>query len=248
MSVSISRVHHPDVVKLGRIYVPDDRDAAYSLRAITAPLPERTTPWQIGPVLDQGQTPECVAYTGREWLNAEPQNYPDPNNPSPQQLYDLAQANDGIAGPHEGSNDRGLMKGLQSLGLVGDFHWAANVDDAIQYLLTTGTLMCGSNWTQGMFTPDSNGFIWPLGPVEGGHEFHNYWYSRAEDAFWYQQTWGPNWDPAFPARFKMKRASIETLFAQGLDFCAATLKAQKPVNPPLPPVPAKPSRRRWHWI
>jgi hypothetical protein len=105
------------------------------------------------------------------------------------------------------------------------------VDEAIQYLLTTGTLMCGSNWTQGMFAPDSNGFVRPLGPVEGGHEFHNYWYDRAEDAFWYQQTWGANWNPAFPARFKIRRTDVDALFAQGMDFCAATVHFPRPVLP-----------------
>lgn len=229
--MSITRITHPDVRLLGRVFVPDDRDANYNLRAIMAPQPERTTPWTLGPVLDQGQTPRCVAFTAREWLNAEPQSDPDQNSPDPASMYAGAQANDGISGPHDGSNDRGLCKYLQSIGMIDDFHWASNVPDAIQFLLTTGTLMCGSNWTQGMFTPDSNGFIQPLGPVEGGHEFHSYWFSRADDAFWMQQTWGPNWNPAFPARFKIKRTDVETLFAQGLDFCAARVTFPRPILP-----------------
>lgn len=228
MSVTIHRIHHPDARKLGRIYVGDDQDAGYNLRAIMAPQPERTIPWQIGPVLDQKATPQCVAFTAREWLNAEPQSDPDQANPDPASMYAGAQANDGIPMPHDGSNDRGLCKYLQSIGMIDNYHWASNVPDAIQYLLTTGTLMCGSNWTQGMFTPSSDGFIAPLGPVEGGHEFHSYWFSRADDAFWMQQSWGGAWNAAFPGRFKIKRTDVETLFAQGLDFCAATVHFPRP--------------------
>ncbi len=180
--MSITRIHHPDVRKLGRLYLPDDRDAGYNLRAIMAPQPERTTPWQLGPTLNQGQTPECVLFTGREWLNAEPQNDLAADF-VPDRDYPLVQALDGLPLPHDGTTNRALMKFMQDKDFVDSYHWASNVPDAIQYVLTTGTLMCGSNWTQGMFTPDSNGFIYPLGPVEGGQEYHNYWFSRAEDAF-----------------------------------------------------------------
>jgi len=249
--VDIRRVQHPDVMKLGRISSPDSRDAAYSLRAVMAPGPERDTPWQIGDILNQLRVPQCVAFTCREWLNAEPQNDPDHANPTPQQLYDLAQKFDGIPMPHDGSTDHGMMKGLETLGLVDAYHWASNVDDAIQYLLTTGTLMAGSNWTQAMFTPDpTTGFVRPLGPVEGGHEYHIYWYSRAEAAFWVQQSWGPDWNAAFPGRFKILRTDVDTLFAQGMDFCAAQIAFPRPVTPPLAPPPTPkpvPHRKRWRF-
>ena len=66
--------------------VLDENDAAFPLMQIMAPQPPRTTPWTIGPFLNQGRTPECVAYTGREWLNCEPNLDPDQANPSPDQL------------------------------------------------------------------------------------------------------------------------------------------------------------------
>lgn len=145
MSVTTHRVHHPDVVKLGRIYTPDTQDALYPLSMMMSIAAPRTVPWTIGPVLDQGQTPRCVGFTTRDWLNAEPQSDPDQANPSPQQLYDGAQTNDGISGPHDGSNDRGAMKYLQNINFVDAYHWAQSVDEAIQYLTTTGPLMCGAS-------------------------------------------------------------------------------------------------------
>jgi hypothetical protein len=133
------------------------------------------------------------------------------------------------------------MKAFQSLNLIDSYHWAQNPDEAFAYLQTTGPLACGSDWTQGMFSPDANGFISPVGPIEGGHEYLAYFYSSAEDAVWFQQSWGPAWDPAFPGRFKMKTADVRTLFAQGMDFCAAQIHFPRPTIAPPPP----PSRHHW---
>jgi len=231
--MSITRITHPWVGKLGRIYSPDTQDALYPLSMMMSLAAPRTTPWKIGPVLDQGQTPECVGFTTRDWLNAEPQSDPDQANPSPQQLYDGAQANDGIPGAHGGSTDRGAMKYLQSISFVDSYHWAQSVDEAITYLTTTGPLLCGANWHQGQFTPEAaTGFIRPLGPVEGGHEFLAYWYDATESAFWFQNSWGLSWGtvPGAPGTFKMLRTDVDTLFAEGMDFCAATVHFPRP-NP-----------------
>jgi len=228
--MSITRITHPDVGLLGRIFTPDTNDALYPLSQIMSAEPPRTTPWGIGPILDQARVPQCVAFTTRAWLNAEPTLDPDQANPAPQQIYDGAQANDGIPGPHDGSNDRGAMKYMQSIGMVDAYHWAQSVDEAIAYLTTTGPLLCGANWHQGQFSPDGNGFIRPIGPVEGGHEFMAFWYDATESAMWFQNSWGVGWNPAFPGRFKMLRTDVDTLFAEGMDFCAATVHFPRP-NP-----------------
>jgi hypothetical protein len=240
----IYRIHHPYVPRLGRIYVPHEGNAAYGLRSITREeAPERTVPWGIGQFRNQGDYPKCVAFTIREWLDAEPNLDPDHDSPDTDTLYALAQRFDGIPGPHDGSNSNGAMKGLQTLGLVDSYHWAQAVDEAIHYLRTTGPLCVGSNWRQGMFTPDSNGFIQAVGPVEGGHEYLCYWFDTAEDAFWCQQSWGVEWNPAFPGRFKIKRADVDKLWGEGMDFCAALVHFPRPV---LAPVPKHKPRRRWY--
>jgi hypothetical protein len=218
-------------MKLGRIYVPDENDAVFPLMEIMDPQPPRTTPWQIGPVLNQGRTPECVAFTTRGWLNAEPVSDPDQSHPDPATIYAGAQANDGISGPHDGSNDRGAMKYMQSIGMVDSYHWAQSLQEVIQYVTTTGPLMCGTNWHQGQFTPDSNGFIAPVGPIEGGHEYLMYWYAQEENAFWFLNSWGTTWGnvPGAPGTFKMKAQDFGTLLNEGGDACAALLTFPRPV-------------------
>jgi len=231
---------------LGRIAVADDRDKLFPLRSITnVNATPRTVPWQLGPLLNQGQNPWCVAFTGREWMDAEP--YPVANlaEPSPAQLYAGAQANDEIAGPHDGSTDRGLMKYLTGLSLVGPFHWAQTIEEAAQYVLTTGTVMCGVPWHRSMFTPDSEGYLHPDGDVVGGHEFLGSWYIEQADDYVFRNSWG-NWGnvPGQPGMFKMHAADFRALLASGGDVCAA----QKVLVPnPLVPAPQPPRHKSWRW-
>jgi hypothetical protein len=79
---------------LGRLIAPTDaRDRAYPLRLLTravAPKP-RKRPYNEGPVLDQGATPQCVGYSARGVLNAAPIMVKPTTGPTATDLYRTAQ-------------------------------------------------------------------------------------------------------------------------------------------------------------
>ena len=64
-----------NIQKLGRLYVEDNRDKNYLMSSI---LPKETPGvtykywWPSGWWGDQGNTPQCVAYSWTHWLAAGP--------------------------------------------------------------------------------------------------------------------------------------------------------------------------------
>jgi hypothetical protein len=233
----------PQSIRMGRVWVDDPNDARFPLSDITRSLaPPRTSPWRIGDILNQGRTSECVLYTFREWLNAEPGSDPDSLNPAPDDLYAKVQAIDGIPLPHDGTNDRAMMKYAQSLNLVDNYHWASTLDEAETYLLTTGPLMCGMPWDTPMFATDAQGFVYPNGQAAGGHEFLCYWVERIGGTrIWrFQQSWGLGWGVGDPdvqpadargGTFRMTDDALGNLFSRSGDLCAAIVHFPRPVLP-----------------
>lgn len=64
-------------LKLGRIYIPDERDAKYPLAKALAVAPAKSsgTPkywWAQGWWGDQGDKPQCVAYSWMHWVEDGP--------------------------------------------------------------------------------------------------------------------------------------------------------------------------------
>ena len=180
---------------LGRIPSADARDARFSLRAlldVTPPALPRSKQWRTGPILDQLQTPMCVGFSTRQWLTSAP--VPERGGPTAQQVYAGAQLNDEWPGEdYGGTSGRGAMKYLQTLGYVGEYHWAANADEAATYVLTQGGVLIGIDWYQGMFTPDIHGVIHPTGAVVGGHELFVSGYNRTRGLFRLTNSWGAGW-------------------------------------------------------
>lgn len=207
---------------LGRIYRPDERDANFPMRAITKPgsVPVRRS-WRLSTILDQSTSPMCVGYAGRQWLTMSPVRYREPQPDAPA-LYHGAQQNDEFPGEnYDGTSARGLMKYLQSLGLVSSYHWAQTVEEMVQFVLTSGPVLVGMTWRQDMFAPDRQGFVHPTGAVVGGHEIVCYGYSQQTRVLTLVNSWGRAWNPAFPGRFRMRRDEFEALMADQGDMVAA---------------------------
>jgi hypothetical protein len=204
---------------LGRIATTDAQDAAYPLRALLAPAPALPTQkyWKTGAILDQGQTPMCVGFSARQWLTSWP--VPDTGGPDAQTIYHGAQRNDDTPGEaYDGTDDRGAMKYLQSLGYVSAYHWTASAEDAATYVLTQGGLLVGVDWTEGMFTPDVHGVIRPTGKAAGGHELFVGGYNRTRGLFRLVNSWGSAWGQA--GKCWLAGEDLQRLIDAGGDVCA----------------------------
>lgn len=155
---------------LGRLLQWDDRNLAHLLPRKSVPRDVRSRYWHAGPILDQGNTPQCVGHAGHSWLSAGPVV----NRPriTPRELYLLAQDNDEWPGRnYDGTSTLGLMKALKSLGYISEYRWATDAETVVAWVLTSGPVIIGSDWFEDMANPDKDGFIWPGGKNYGGHEW-----------------------------------------------------------------------------
>lgn len=133
--------------RLGRRSAIDARDAGHPMRELlgaAAPIPPYHA-WLAGAVLDQGQSPECVAYAWEGWLNASPTR--TTNGDPPETIYAKAQGVDEWAGtPHDGTTVRAGAKVMLGEGRIGRYVWADGIATAREWLARMGTVVLGTNW------------------------------------------------------------------------------------------------------
>ena len=186
---------------LGRLLSFDPRDQRF-LMAAAAPLEvtRDSAFWEIGSILDQGDTYECTAYSAENLLLAGPVK--NPMYLTPHQLYKLNQMNDEWAGEdYNGSSVRAAMKVLQAAGLISEYVWAFDADTVRRWLLMRGPVVVGTNWYRGMNTPDrKTGFIRVSGRAVGGHAYllrgaddRILCPDRTKGAVRIAQSWGLGW-------------------------------------------------------
>jgi C1A family cysteine protease len=165
---NIQAPHAPepgDLVGLGWIPSKDPRDRQYQLRR---EVPVKTFRSWIapGPVLDQGATSMCVAYSGGKYLMTHPVTNALPNLPD---LYKECQRNDEWEGEdYDGTSVRALMKVFKNRGFVSEYRWAFDVQTLTGALINHGPVVMGTSWYMDMFVPDDNGYITPTGQNAGG--------------------------------------------------------------------------------
>src|SRR5467141_3097993 len=140
----------------GRLVAPKDaRDLYFLMRTAIPQIKEvvgkpqpRKRPYKDGPLLDQGQTPQCVGYSTLGFLEAAPMMSKPSDPPSAVQIYKAAQERDEWPNTnYDGTSVRGAMKALTDYGLIASYTWGQTVDDMITWILGGyGTCIIGSNW------------------------------------------------------------------------------------------------------
>lgn len=156
--------------KFDRVYIPDVRSVNFQVTATVDATTPVTKHWYSPLVLDQGNYPHCVAYAGAGWLSDGPICHKiDFSIPA---LYTDCQADDQWAGNnYDGTSVLGLMRVLKKRGLVSEYRWAFNLNQVRAHVLTTGPLVVGTNWTEGMSAPDKDNFVHLTGRSQGGHSW-----------------------------------------------------------------------------
>lgn len=205
-------------IRLGRLFAPDARD--HPMRAamvpLVGPLPTFRY-WSPGPILDQGQTPRCVAFAWEGFLNASPTRTKD--GPAPDDIYLGAQQNDEWPGEgYDGTSVRGGAKWLQAQGRIGEYVFDTTLETVKQWVLTTGPVVFGTDWYTGFFTPDG-GWVKMSGQIEGGHAYLVRGYSSNRGAFKCRNSWGPNW--GLHGEFWLPEEYVTQLLAHDGEACAA---------------------------
>lgn len=212
--------------KFGRLKSPDRRDARYPMRAV---LPERVTPvtrlYRTGPVLDQGDTPQCVGYSAKQFLQSDPVETMD--GPTATELYHAAQLEDEWPGEnYEGSSVRGAAKALTKMDRLVSYVWGQDAADVRDWLILQGTVIMGTNWYQGMMDPDPQGYLRLTGRMVGGHAWLLCGYRAPQNDFQMINSWGKSWGSGGKAYLRFR--DLDRLIALEGEACAAL---ERPVVP-----------------
>jgi hypothetical protein len=200
---------------LGRLIEHDPRSYNYRALGVTDERPILTKTWRRGYAYDQGQTPMCVAYTGKGILNTTPVSATIPyyiRSAFPASaFYTGAQELDEWPGnDYDGTSALGLGKYLRSVGLITAYEWCFNWREVAVALSYRGPVGIGVGWRSAMWDTDSAGFLHPSGAVEGGHEVE---LIGVDARGWVigMNSWGREWGVG--GRFKLTFADLNTLLA-----------------------------------
>lgn len=197
----------PEDRKFDRIPQFDARSKDYPIRPLLGlekiEAPKNKT-WRYVQ-LDQGAEGACTGFSACAEAAASPAPlfYMPPRytttqlNAFARKWYKRAQQLDEWPGEnYDGSSVLGACKAGMELGVWGEYRWAsfddlnAAVDDIFAAISYHGPVMMGTNWYEGMFHADQNGYLNVTGAVAGGHAYLLTAFSIAHDAAWTPNNWG----------------------------------------------------------
>lgn len=201
----------------GRHHIPDPRDRRFRM----APrrgfrLPDRGFRYWADHrwMGDQKDTPHCVGFSWAHWLHCAPfRQWLHPVG-----IYRLAQLHDEWAGnDYEGTSVRGGAKALAQLGFIGAYHWASSAREVALALQDEGPVVVGTDWTDGMSIPDSDGTIRPEGNSLGGHAYLLTGVNFTRKLFRVKNSWGAAWGRR--GRAWISFDDFDRLLAKGGEAC-----------------------------
>lgn len=156
--------------------------------------------YEIGPIRDQGSTPQCVGYGHRAILDAGPIiNRPD-GKFTPTYIWKESQKIDEFPGERndQGTSNLAACKVLVREGMYKAYTWARRdqaYSDVINWLDQFGPVAVALPWYKENNTPDymgKRGFLQPFGNVVGSHLMAIVGYSKWGTLL-VQGSWGDKW-------------------------------------------------------
>lgn len=218
-------------VGLGRVQSPPDpKDFLHPMSLyLGAPraLPEFTE-WQLpDQLLDQGQEPECVGFGFTHWRGNSPVRTAI-TTAMARAYYAEFKKRDNYPGP--GTWLRVALNYFLEIGVIREYVWAQNVDQAREWVLTKGPIVIGIPWTEGMGNPTTDGRIRPTGQVLGGHCVEVNWSTMVD--FGGPNSWGRWWGR--DGCYTMAWADLAPFVAQSELVAAIEVGEDAPLPPPDP--------------
>jgi hypothetical protein len=219
--------------QLGRRVHKDRRDHKHllvdHLTAVT--LPTKKT-WGItGDALDQGNTGTCVGHGWRNFLRCAPIRT-STAHPSPFDIYrgavlldpwrdndDEAKLKDGSSDMDSGTTVRAGAKAVANLGRLTKYAWAFSLQPTIEWVLTQGPVVLGTNWYQDMFEPDAKGLVHVSGANAGGHCYLLRGVDTTKALALCTNSWGTTWGRK--GNFYLSFKDLEKLILNNGEVCTA---------------------------
>ena len=235
----------------GRRFAPDDRDRNFLMRrmltdARSLTLPPRKT-WSISSTaLNQGNTGTCVGHAWRNFLRCAPIRT-ERGGPSAFDVYRSAvlkdpwkdndnegQLPDGDSGMDSGTTVRAGAEAITSFGRLKSYVWAFALQPAVEWVLTMGPVVLGTNWYSSLSQPDAEGVvrITANAGVVGGHAYLWRGVDTRRALALCSNSWGDNWGRS--GDFKLPFRDLERLIHEDGEACSAVEQRLQPkaVMPP----------------
>lgn len=175
----------------------DPKSLAFPIRTLVENKVRRSYTWSVPVKLDQGREGACVGFGWAHELAARPRVFTDITNQYALNLYHRAQQLDVWPGEdYEGTSVLAGAKAVMETGRMRQYRWAlgpgaaAAENDLALAVGYKGPAVLGTYWYDGMFTPDSKGFLHPTGAIAGGHCYLAYGYSLPLNAYKIWNSWG----------------------------------------------------------
>jgi hypothetical protein len=140
-------------------------------------------------MLDQGQTPQCVAFTGKHWEISSPTCYTAGLDPA--ETYRLCKERDGYP-DLDGTDAHALLRVYQERGRVKNYYWYdGDIEELKLWVLTDSGFWLGVYLSESFFEPDEEGFVNVGEPdMRLGHEMFVKGYNRFHDKWKIANSWG----------------------------------------------------------
>jgi hypothetical protein len=235
----------------GRRFEKDDRDRNFLMRrmlpdARALTLPVRKT-WSINAkALDQGDTGTCVGHAWRNFLRCAPIKT-EKAGPSPFDIYraavlkdswsdndDEAQLPDGDPGLDSGTSVRAGAEAVTDFGRLKSYVWAFSLQPTVEWVLTQGPVVLGTNWYSSLSQPDAEGIarITAGATVIGGHAYLLRGVDTRRALARCSNSWGDEWGKS--GEFFLPFTDLERLILEDGETCSAVQKSlnAEAVEPP----------------
>jgi hypothetical protein len=239
----------------GRRFVQDDRDRNFLMRrmlpdARSLALPARKT-WGINAkALDQGNTGTCVGHAWRNFLRCAPIKV-EKGGPSAFDVYRSAVLKDSWAGNDneaqlpdgdprldDGTSVRAGAEAVTGFGLLKSYVWSFSLQPAVEWVLTQGPVVLGTNWYSSLSQPDAEGIarITANASVVGGHAYLLRGVDTRRALARCSNSWGDDWGKS--GEFFMPFRDLERLIHEDGEACSAVQQRLKAVAVMPPPAKA----------
>lgn len=217
----------------GRLPSPDARDHNYLMRRLLAApgtrRPTRKT-WRIAPrSLDQGDTGTCVGHAWKNFLRCAP--IQTTTGPTPFDLYRAAVLidewadNDAEAtGPDSwligGTSVRAGAEAVLAAGRLATYLWAFDVTTTVDWVLTQGPIVLGTNWYDSMMRAEAGMVhIAPGARIVGGHSYLLRGIDLIHGLATCENSWGDGWGSN--GAFYLPLTDLERLLHEDGEACTA---------------------------
>lgn len=204
-------------VRLARIKQFDERSRAFPVRSLVGGKMPRSYTWSCNQWLDQGVEGACVGFAFSHELVARPSVVKGITAKfARERVYWEAQKIDQWSGGaypgarpfYEGTSVLAGVKVIQKLGFIKEYRWAFGLEDLILAVGYKGPAVIGVNWYDGMYEPNSNGYLEVSGDLVGGHSTLINGVNVREESFNIHNSWGRSWGNGGDAKISFSDMEI----------------------------------------